>query len=109
MNASKPSSHVSAATPPICERSWTSSNSAPTSPASRQNRNGRPSTDSGGSWGIGDAFGDAGHILGIAAGVTLIGLAVLGPLALIALLTWLAHRAWVRAQRGAPCATRNRR
>jgi len=57
------------------------------------------STDSGGSWGIGDAFHDAGHILGIAAGVTLIGLAVLGPLALIALLAWLAHRTWVRAQR----------
>ncbi len=60
---------------------------------------GGSSTDSGGSWGIGDAFGDAGHILGIAAGVTLIGLAVLGPLALIALLAWLAHRTWVRAQR----------
>lgn len=60
---------------------------------------GESSTDSGGSWGIGDAFHDAGHILGVAAGVTLIGLAVLGPLALIALLAWLAHRAWVRAQR----------
>jgi hypothetical protein len=60
---------------------------------------GESSTDSGGSWGIGDAFGDAGHILGIAAGVTLIGFAVLGPLALIGLLAWLAHRAWVRAQR----------
>jgi hypothetical protein len=57
------------------------------------------STDSGGSWGIDDAFGDAGHILGIAAGVTLIGLAVLAPLALIVLLAWLTHRIWVRAQR----------
>jgi hypothetical protein len=57
------------------------------------------STDSGGAWGIGDAFDDAGHILGIAAGVTLIGLAVLAPLALIALLAWLAHRTWVRTQR----------
>jgi hypothetical protein len=57
------------------------------------------SSDSGGSWGIGDAFGDAGHILGIVAGVTLIGLAVLAPLALIALLAWFAHRAWVSTQR----------
>jgi hypothetical protein len=60
---------------------------------------GGSSTDSDGAWGIGDAFGDAGHILGIAAGVTLIGLAVLAPLALIALLAWLAHRTWVRTQR----------
>ncbi len=60
---------------------------------------GGSSTDSNGAWGIGDAFGDAGHILGIAAGITLIGLAVLAPLALIALLAWLAHRAWVRTQR----------
>ncbi|HWA53702.1 MAG TPA: DUF4349 domain-containing protein [Solirubrobacterales bacterium] len=56
-------------------------------------------TESSGSWGLGDAFHDAGHILGIAAGVTLIGLAVLAPLALIALLAWLLHRAWVRTQR----------
>jgi Domain of unknown function (DUF4349) len=62
-------------------------------------KTGASSTDSGGSWGIGDAFHDAGHILGIAAGVALIGLAVLAPLALIALLAWLAHRTWVRAQR----------
>jgi hypothetical protein len=53
----------------------------------------------GGSWGAGDALGDAGHILNIAAGVTLIGLAVLAPLALIGLLTWLGHRAWLRARR----------
>jgi hypothetical protein len=62
-------------------------------------KTGASSTGSGGSWGIGDAFHDAGHILGIAAGVTLLGLAVLAPLALIALLAWLAHRTWVRAQR----------
>ena len=54
---------------------------------------------SNGSWGIDDALGDAGHILAIAAGVTLIGLAVLGPIALIALLAWLAHHAWVRQRR----------
>jgi hypothetical protein len=60
---------------------------------------GATSADPGGAWGIGDAFGDAGHILGIAAGVTLIGLAVLAPIALLCLLAWLAHRAWVRSQR----------
>jgi hypothetical protein len=53
----------------------------------------------GGSWGIGDALSDAGHILAIAAGVTLIGLAVLVPIALICLLAWLAHRAWLRRAR----------
>lgn len=42
-----------------------------------------PSTGSGGSWGLDDATGEAGHILAVAAGVTLIGLAVLAPLALI--------------------------
>jgi hypothetical protein len=50
---------------------------------------------SGGGWDIGDAAADAGHILAVAAGVTLIGLAVLGPIALIALLCWLGRRAWV--------------
>ncbi len=54
---------------------------------------------SGGGWGAGDALGDAGHILGIAAGVAIVGLAVLAPLALIALLAWLASRAWVRRNR----------
>jgi Domain of unknown function (DUF4349) len=58
-----------------------------------------PSTESGGAWGIGDAFGDAGHILGIAAGVTLIGLAVIAPLALLFLLAWLAQRLWLRSRR----------
>ena len=43
--------------------------------------------------------GDAGHILGIAAGVTVVGLAVLAPLALIVLLAWLAHRLWLRTRR----------
>jgi hypothetical protein len=54
---------------------------------------------SGGGWGAGDALGDAGHILGIAAGVTIVGLAVLGPFALIALLVWLGTRAWIRRDR----------
>jgi hypothetical protein len=54
---------------------------------------------SDGSWGVGDALDDAGHILGIAAGVTVVGLAILAPLALIALLAWLASRAWIQRSR----------
>lgn len=53
----------------------------------------------GGSWSIGDAFHDSGHILGIAAGVILIGFAVLSPLALLCLLAWLSFLAWRRSQR----------
>lgn len=58
-----------------------------------------PDSGGSGSWGIGDATADAARILGIAAGVTLIGLAVLAPIALIALLGWAAQRAWVRRSR----------
>ncbi len=57
------------------------------------------SQSSDGAWGIGNAWGDAGHILGIAAGVTIVGLAVVAPLALIGLLAWLAHRLWLRTRR----------
>lgn len=57
------------------------------------------STESGSAWGIGDAFHDAGHILGIAAGVTLVGLAVIAPLALLCLLAWLAQRLLLRSRR----------
>jgi len=57
------------------------------------------STESDGAWGIGDAFHDAGHILGIAAGVTLVGLAVIAPLALLFLLAWLGQRLWLRSRR----------
>ncbi len=60
---------------------------------------GASSTEPGGSWGIGDAWGDAGHILGIAAGVTVVGLAVIAPLALLCLLAWLAHCLWLRTRR----------
>jgi len=60
---------------------------------------GPSSGTSSGSWGIGDAWGDAGNILGIAAGVTVVGLAVIAPLALIFLLAWLAHRLWLRTRR----------
>lgn len=55
--------------------------------------------DSAGPWGVGDALDDAARILTVAAGVTLIGLAVLGPLALIAVAIWLAHRLWLRRRR----------
>ncbi|HEX5763289.1 MAG TPA: DUF4349 domain-containing protein [Solirubrobacterales bacterium] len=55
------------------------------------------STD--GHWGVADAFDDAGRILGIAAGVAVIGLAVLGPLALLLVLAWLATRRWAKRSR----------
>jgi hypothetical protein len=58
---------------------------------------GRPSQ--GDSWGISDALGDAGHILAVAAGVVLIGLAILIPPILIGVLAWLAHRGWVHRRR----------
>jgi len=57
------------------------------------------STNETGGWGIDDAVGDAGHILAIAAGVSIVGLAILAPFALIALLAWLANRARVRRSR----------
>jgi Domain of unknown function (DUF4349) len=59
-----------------------------------------PSSAGGSSaWGPGDALGSAADILGIAAGVAIVGLAVLGPILLIALLAWLAHRTWLRRGR----------
>ena len=60
---------------------------------------GATSPGGGGGWGVGDALHDAGHILAIAAGVTIVGLAILAPLALIALLAWLANRACIRRAR----------
>jgi len=57
------------------------------------------SPQSGGAWGLDDSFHDAGHILGIAAGVTLVGLAVIAPLALLVLLAWLTQRLWLRTRR----------
>ena len=57
------------------------------------------SSDGGGAWGIGDAFDDAGQILAVAAAVSLLALAVLGPIALIALLIWLARRTYLRRSR----------
>ena len=57
-----------------------------------------PSKDNG-NWGVGDALHSAGHILTIAAGVVLIGAAVLAPFALIGLLIWAANRFRVRRLR----------
>jgi Domain of unknown function (DUF4349) len=57
------------------------------------------SSDDGGAWGVKDALDDAGKILAVAAAVTVVALAILGPIALIALLAWLTHRAWVRRER----------
>src|SRR6185369_9391774 len=57
-----------------------------------------PSKDDG-NWDVGDALHDAGHVLTIAAGVLLIGLAVLAPFALFALLFWAANRFRVRRLR----------
>jgi hypothetical protein len=56
-------------------------------------------TTGGGEWTIGDAVHDAGRVLAVAAGVTLIGLAVLAPIALLILLAWLIGRSWIRASR----------
>jgi hypothetical protein len=53
-------------------------------------------TAGGGGWGIDDALGDAGRILAIAAGVTVVALAVLAPIALILVLALVGQRAWLR-------------
>jgi hypothetical protein len=58
-----------------------------------------PPSKGDGGWGVGDALHDAGHILTIAAGVALIALAVLGPIALILLAFWLANRFRIRRLR----------
>jgi hypothetical protein len=50
-------------------------------------------------WGVDDAFHDAGRILAVAAAGLVVALAILGPLALLALLVWLVRRAWVRRER----------
>ncbi len=60
---------------------------------------GEEESTGGGTWGIGDAFHDAGHILAVAVAVSVVALAILGPIALIALLAWLTHRAWVSRER----------
>jgi len=57
-----------------------------------------PGKDEGG-WSVGDALHDAGNILTVAAGVLLIALAVLAPIALIVLLIWSLNRLRVRRLR----------
>ena len=53
----------------------------------------------GGAWTITDAIDDAGRILAVAAGVALVSLAVIAPLALLLALVLLGRRAWVRQSR----------
>lgn len=60
---------------------------------------GGAAAEGGGSWGVGDGLDEASHIIAVAAGVTVIALAILAPLALIVLLAWLARRAWVTRSR----------
>lgn len=62
-------------------------------------KGGAAATGDNGAWGIGDALADAGHILEVAAGVALIGLAILSPIALLCLLVWLSRRTAVRRGR----------
>ncbi len=60
-------------------------------------------TDENGSdnsgWGVGDAFDDAGRLLGIAAGVMLIALAISIPIGLMVLIVLAINRGWVRRAR----------
>jgi hypothetical protein len=53
----------------------------------------------GGGWGVSDGMDDAGRILAVAAGVTIVGLALLAPFALVFLLAWLARRTWLQRSR----------
>ena len=52
-----------------------------------------------GGWGLGDAVDDAGKVLAVTAGVLLVSAAVLGPLAILAVLIWLGVRALTRLRR----------
>ena len=54
--------------------------------------------DAGG-WSLGDAVDDAGKVLSVTAGVLLVSAAVLGPLAILAALIWLAPGADAPAAR----------
>jgi hypothetical protein len=55
--------------------------------------------DGAGGWGLGDAVDDAGNVLAVTAGVLLVSAAVLGPLAILAVLIWLGVRAVTRLRR----------
>jgi hypothetical protein len=52
-----------------------------------------------GAWGIGDAFDDAKRVITVAAGVALVSIAALLPLALLAIVIAATRRAWVTRQR----------
>jgi hypothetical protein len=58
-----------------------------------------PPSKGDGGWSVGDALHDAGNILTVGAGVLLIALAVLAPIALILLLLWSLNRFRVRRLR----------
>jgi hypothetical protein len=60
---------------------------------------GGPAASGDASWGVDDALRDAGGILSAAAAAAVVALAVIGPLALLALLVWLSRRAWIRRER----------
>jgi hypothetical protein len=57
------------------------------------------SSGGGAGWGIDDGLRAAGRVLAVAAGVIVVGLAGLAPLALALLLATLAYRAWLRRAR----------
>jgi Domain of unknown function (DUF4349) len=57
------------------------------------------SSGAGGGWGLDDGLRDAGRVLAVAAGVAVVGLAALVPLALALLLVTLTYRAWLRRAR----------
>ena len=50
-------------------------------------------------WGLSDAVDDAGKLLGVAAGVTLLALAVAIPIGIVVLIALAINRAWVRRSR----------
>jgi hypothetical protein len=60
---------------------------------------GDSASSGGGAWGVDDALRDALGLLSTAAGVTLLVLVVIAPIALLGLLTLLARRAWARRAR----------
>ena len=59
----------------------------------------KPREEAAGPWTPRDALGDAGRVLEVAAGVALVALAVLLPLALLALIAWPLGRAVQRRRR----------
>jgi hypothetical protein len=61
----------------------------------------RPREEAAGPWAPRDALGDALRVLEVAAGVALVTLAVLLPLALLALIAWPLGRAITRRRREA--------